>query len=232
MRYSSAIKMKGKGGGALEREKKWKSCYCTFLLWKRKKAKNMTGTEVPTAGKRAFHPCGFLCVCVCKCVCVLPGHVDSHILMRGSGQDAEQLVEDSGQEVDHHVALHCVKTLRGGKAGTLKEQCTFFFSNWPTVQIKTGEIKLRARWLEMGIFILNRHRNIKLHNTLSLVMTGIWVCRSRLDYFQLMSFEKEWLEQQEASLPLGIWPAPPRRPARKSQCSDSAGRSCASAGPG
>lgn len=52
------------------------------------------------------------------CVCVLPGHVDSHILMRGSGQDTEQLVEDGGQKVDHDMTFHRMKALRG-KGGTL-----------------------------------------------------------------------------------------------------------------
>lgn len=42
----------------------------------------------------------------------LPGNVDGHILMRCSGEDAEQLVEDCGQEVDHHMSLHCMKTLK------------------------------------------------------------------------------------------------------------------------
>lgn len=47
-----------------------------------------------------------------NCVCVaLPGHVDSHIFVCGSGQDTKELVEDGGQEVDHHMTLHGVETL-------------------------------------------------------------------------------------------------------------------------
>lgn len=46
----------------------------------------------------------------------LPGHVNGHILVRGSGQDTEQLVEDGGQKVDHHVTLHRMETLwEGGR---------------------------------------------------------------------------------------------------------------------
>lgn len=51
----------------------------------------------------------------------LPGHVHGHILVRGSGQDAEQLVEDGGQKVDHHVTLHRMETLwEGGRGGGCK----------------------------------------------------------------------------------------------------------------
>lgn len=50
---------------------------------------------------------------VCVCVVVSPGHIDSHVLVGGSSQDAEQLVKDGGKEVDHHVTLHCMETLRG-----------------------------------------------------------------------------------------------------------------------
>lgn len=54
------------------------------------------------------------------CVCGLPGHVDSHILVCGSGQDAEQLVENGGQKVHHHMTLHRMETL--GEKGGSKER--------------------------------------------------------------------------------------------------------------
>lgn len=55
----------------------------------------------------------------------LPGHVHGHILVRGSGQDAEQLVEDGGQKVDHHVTLHRMETLWEGGRGEDVRHVTF-----------------------------------------------------------------------------------------------------------
>lgn len=43
---------------------------------------------------------------------VLPGDVDCYILLSRTGQHPEQLIEDGGQELDHHVTLHGVKTLK------------------------------------------------------------------------------------------------------------------------
>ena len=43
----------------------------------------------------------------------VPRDVHRHLLVGGGGQDPEQLVEHGGQELDHHVALHGVETLRG-----------------------------------------------------------------------------------------------------------------------
>ena len=43
----------------------------------------------------------------------VPRDVDRHLLVGGRRQNPEQLVEHGGQEVDHHVALHGVETLRG-----------------------------------------------------------------------------------------------------------------------
>lgn len=57
-------------------------------------------------------------------MCGAPGHVDSHILVCGSGEDTEQLVEDGGQEVDHHMTLHCVETLEG------REEAASFLEPW------------------------------------------------------------------------------------------------------
>lgn len=54
----------------------------------------------------------WLSVCLWFSVCGLPCHVDSHILMCGSSQDTEQLVEDGGQKIDHHMTLHGMKALR------------------------------------------------------------------------------------------------------------------------
>lgn len=42
----------------------------------------------------------------------LPGDIDSHILLGGAGQHPEQLIQGGWQELDHHMALHSVETLR------------------------------------------------------------------------------------------------------------------------
>lgn len=67
------------------------------------------------------------------CTCDLPGHVDGHVLVRGSGQDAEELVEDGGQEVDHHVPLHGVETLvkRRKTGGKKRNRCIEWKSTAP-----------------------------------------------------------------------------------------------------
>lgn len=44
---------------------------------------------------------------------ISPGDVDGHILMGGSGEDTEQLVEDSGQKIHHHMTFHRMETLGG-----------------------------------------------------------------------------------------------------------------------
>lgn len=66
---------------------------------------------------------------MCVCVRSLPGHVDSHILVSGSGQDTEQLVEDGGQKVDHHMALHRMETLGGS---TQTQACQTLFAGETT----------------------------------------------------------------------------------------------------
>ena len=45
----------------------------------------------------------FLCLCLCLS---LPGNVDGDILAGGPGQEQEELVEQSGQELDVHPCLH------------------------------------------------------------------------------------------------------------------------------
>lgn len=42
----------------------------------------------------------------------MPGDIDCHVLLGGTGQDPEQLIQGGGQELDHHVALHGMETLR------------------------------------------------------------------------------------------------------------------------
>jgi len=42
----------------------------------------------------------------------LPGDVHCHILLWGAGQDPKQLIEDGWQELDHHMTLHGMQTLR------------------------------------------------------------------------------------------------------------------------
>lgn len=44
----------------------------------------------------------------------LPSHIDCNLLLGGSGEDSEQLVEDGWQECDHHVAFHGMQTLHTG----------------------------------------------------------------------------------------------------------------------
>lgn len=41
-----------------------------------------------------------------------PRHVDGDFLLGRSGEHAEQLVQDGGQEGDHHVTFHRVQALR------------------------------------------------------------------------------------------------------------------------
>lgn len=43
---------------------------------------------------------------------VLPGDIDCYILLSCTGQHPEELIEDGGQELDHHVTLHGVQTLK------------------------------------------------------------------------------------------------------------------------
>lgn len=42
----------------------------------------------------------------------LPGDVNRHLLIGSAGQHTEQLVQNGGKELDHHMTLHGVKTLR------------------------------------------------------------------------------------------------------------------------
>lgn len=49
-----------------------------------------------------------------------PGDIHGHVLLGGAGQHPEQLVQDGGQEVDHHVALHGVQALQGTDHNTDK----------------------------------------------------------------------------------------------------------------
>lgn len=42
----------------------------------------------------------------------LPGDVDRHILLSGTGEHPEELVQGGGQELDHHMTLHGMQTLR------------------------------------------------------------------------------------------------------------------------
>lgn len=42
----------------------------------------------------------------------MPGDVDRHVLLGGTGQHPEQLIQGGGQELDHHMALHGMQTLR------------------------------------------------------------------------------------------------------------------------
>lgn len=41
----------------------------------------------------------------------LPGDVDGHILLGGTGKHPKQLIQGGRQELDHHVTLHGVQTL-------------------------------------------------------------------------------------------------------------------------
>lgn len=58
----------------------------------------------------------------------LPGHIHCHILEGGAGQHSDELVQDGGKEVDHHVTLHGVETLRDGEGErvSLKPLCVTF----------------------------------------------------------------------------------------------------------
>lgn len=47
-----------------------------------------------------------------KMAVILPGDVDSHIFLCGTGENPKQLIKGGGQEVDHHMALHGMQTLR------------------------------------------------------------------------------------------------------------------------
>lgn len=51
----------------------------------------------------------------CMSVWSLPGNVDGHVLMCRPGEDGEELVEDGGQKVDHHMTFHCMKALKWRK---------------------------------------------------------------------------------------------------------------------
>lgn len=41
----------------------------------------------------------------------LPRHIDCNFLLGGPGEDAEELVQDGGQEGNHHMAFHGMETL-------------------------------------------------------------------------------------------------------------------------
>lgn len=42
----------------------------------------------------------------------MPGDVDCYILLSGTGEHPEQLIENGGQELDHHMTLHGMQTLK------------------------------------------------------------------------------------------------------------------------
>lgn len=51
-------------------------------------------------------------ICGMRILTLLPGDIDCHVLLGCASEHPEQLVEGGGQELDHHVTLHGVQTLR------------------------------------------------------------------------------------------------------------------------
>lgn len=49
----------------------------------------------------------------------MPGYIDCHILLCGTGEHPEQLIQDGGQELDHYMTLHGMQALREKHHGEL-----------------------------------------------------------------------------------------------------------------
>ena len=63
----------------------------------------------------------------------LPGDVDCHVLLGGTGEHPEQLIQGGGQELDHHMTLHGVQTLT---AQTSKAHVYEEFSDTANAQLE------------------------------------------------------------------------------------------------
>lgn len=98
------------------------------------------------------------------CLPPLPCHVDSDFLLSSSGEDTEELVQDGGQEGNHHVAFHGVQALQtwNGKV------CIIFLkANQPQATSTQFQIRREEVHLKQWKAVARRVRDKDVHSLIS-----------------------------------------------------------------